>query len=661
MFSIDIGGVPLPHCLSNASGICCTDQLELETLSVSKYTGMVVTKTATLHPRKGNSEPRYHFDKKTNTSINSTGVANHGVQYYTNCAQVIQSDYNPESKPFIISLLAMNHTDYVDLICEVIEDDDVDGIELNVSCPNLCDDKMIIGYDVEVFEKVLKALVPFIQNRQSESLVPFMVGIKLPPYFDSNQFDIISNLLKKYQNIITYIVCINSLPGGLFVDPDEEKVMILPNSGIGGLGGKSILSVGLSNVRNFAKRLAIPIVACGGITSGEDVVRYCLCGATAFQIGTQLKEEGIGVFCRISNELEQILIKKGCSHIHELKGRLLTDGFAFMESSVFRSESESNLDFYRDMSPKMDRPIDVFVPHQHPVATTIVTRKFEDFCKQEGLLRVHTQSRLSILAACEDPKTVATYEYLDQTWPLPQTGQMWLEYEMLRNPHAKGFYCTSTSYRNEPNPVPGRHNVIFDMLEFELKGDINELTAFISRFLDYLGFKRDTASYPGDNYETIASKYGVSELSNDDETRIGKDYGPVFLLKNFPERTDPFWNMRRNDDNSGTARKIDVIMHGIETIGSAERSCNPTQMKECFHTISKGEYSKLLFDLFGKDRVEQELDEFLQLKFIPRSGGGIGMNRLIRALELSDLLFKDYEKFGLTDEDIIAFQKYNEF
>ena len=47
--------------------------------------------------------------------------------------------------------------------------------------------------------------------------------------------------------------------------------------------------------------------------------------------------------------------------------------------------------------------------------------------------------------------------------------------------------------------------------------------------------------------------------------------GPVFILKNFPEYTSPFWNMRRNDDKT-TANKIDVILSGMETIGSAERS-----------------------------------------------------------------------------------------
>ena len=51
-----------------------------------------------------------------------------------------------------------------------------------------------------------------------------------------------------------------------------------------------------------------------------------------------------------------------------------------------------------------------------------------------------------------------------------------------------------------------------------------------------------------------------------------------------------------------------------------------------FHTISDGMYADLLFKLFGKDRVEKELDEFLSFDFFPRFGGGIGITRLISAL-----------------------------
>ena len=86
------------------------------------------------------------------------------------------------------------------------------------------------------------------------------------------------------------------------------------------------------------------------------------------------------------------------------------------------------------------------------------------------------------------------------------------------------------------------------------------------------------------------------------------------------------------------ANKCDVIMGGMETIGSAERATDVQEMKEQFYTISDGEYAKLLFNLFGKDRVELELFKFLSHDFIPRYGGGIGVTRLISAMKRANLL-----------------------
>ena len=269
----------------------------------------------------------------------------------------------------------------------------------------------------------------------------------------------------------------------------------------------------------------------------------------------------------------------------------------------------------------------------------VVVGKMRKFFKEvKGFTEVHTQNKKSILAACEDPKTIATYNYEGQIWPLPQTGQMWLEHYLLEHPEENGFFCVSTSYRNEPDPIPGRHDRIFPMFEFELKGDMDELRKVEGELLDYLGFKRlYDGSFPTGDYDDVAKEYGVDELENEHEERLEKEHGPVFFLENFPERTSPFWNMRLHKSNVHS-NKIDVILHGIETIGSAERSIDPVTMKDTFYTISNGDYANLLFAQFGKDRVEKELEEFLKKDFFERSGGGIGVGRMIRAMRLSNLL-----------------------
>lgn len=116
---------------------------------------------------------------------------------------------------------------------------------------------------------------------------------------------------------------------------------------------------------------------------------------------------------------------------------------------------------------------------------------------------------------------------------------------------------------------------------------------------------------------------------------LEEDYGPVVFLVNFKTSSNPFWNMKRMGN---VAKKCDVILSGMETIGSAERSCNEKEMRSDFKTQSDGIYAKTLYNHFGSERVLKELESYLSFDFIPRSGGGIGVTRLIKSMQKEKLL-----------------------
>lgn len=273
------------------------------------------------------------------------------------------------------------------------------------------------------------------------------------------------------------------------------------------------------------------------------------------------------------------------------------------------------------------------ITHYDPHQIDAIRTRVRDFFKSRGFLESSTQNRLSILAACEDPKTISIFDFNGEVWPLPQTQQMWLEHELLKCPTAyKGLFSFGTSYRNEPNPVPGRHQKIFEMIEWEIPGDMETLIQMETDLLHYLGFQPET--FPRDTYANVAQRYNVKELEHEHENRIDTDYGNVFFLTDFPQFTHPFWNMKVKNN---LAKKVDVIIHGQETIGSAERSCNKEEMRQSFYTISNGQYAKTLFNKFTRERVIRELEEFLSFEFVPRSGGGIGLDRLMRGMRLSKL------------------------
>ena len=266
----------------------------------------------------------------------------------------------------------------------------------------------------------------------------------------------------------------------------------------------------------------------------------------------------------------------------------------------------------------------------NPQKFTDTVGLLRSFFLDKGFLEVHTQNRLSILAACEDPFNVATYNYAGQVWPLPQTGQMWLEHELLSKPDSKGFFCVSTSYRQEPNAIPGRHDIIFPMFEFEMPGDIDDLKKMEYELCEYLGMPVAMEKTYREWQEHFDIAY-TEELTAEHETKMHEEYIST-MITDFPEMTSPFWNMSRHE-GGGTSKKIDVILGGMETIGSAERSTDVDQMRDTFHTITDGAYSELLYKLFSKERVEAELEKFLEFDFFPRVGGGIGMTRMIAALD----------------------------
>ncbi len=289
--------------------------------------------------------------------------------------------------------------------------------------------------------------------------------------------------------------------------------------------------------------------------------------------------------------------------------------------------------------------VDIIPPHEFDAAFDLFYR----FFKNEGFIQVPVQHLmrppLARLAACENPDSIVPVEFLGEKYPLPQTGQMWGEDFLLRNPDAikKGLFWVSYSYRAEKTPQKGRHNIIFPMFEFEMHGSHEALCALERRFIAFLGIAAEEETYQADYRET-AARHGVREIEHAEEQRLWHEHGPAVQLNHFPDTTSPFFNMMRLLMGlTIVAKKTDCILFGVETIGSAERSRDPQEMWHYFHTISDGKYAAKLFELFGQDNILTELNYFLDGKHYPRghitrSGGGIGVNRLIRALKLAGTL-----------------------
>jgi|SRR3989344_3505439 len=249
-----LAGKQLPTYLYNAAGVRCTSYEELDNLTALP-TGAVLTKSCTRMPNIGNPPPTYWSNGKF--SINANGLTNYGVQYYI--------DYpHSTDKPYIIST--------VDPMCiqRIDEYAGCDIIEYNNSCPNVKEEESV---GETTIRKVIEATV-----------IP--IGIKVRPMFRADEYIEFAEFVGRIG--LKFVTAINSIPNCLHLEHNSPVV----SAGFGGMGGKNILPIAQSNVAFHRHYLSsnVDVVACGGVSSVEDIQTYRQLGAAAVQIGTAFQD-----------------------------------------------------------------------------------------------------------------------------------------------------------------------------------------------------------------------------------------------------------------------------------------------------------------------------------------------------------------------------------
>jgi dihydroorotate dehydrogenase (fumarate) len=266
-------------------------------------------KSCSPEARLGNPEPRYKEVELG--SINSIGLANHGYKKYIEYAVELKKEF--PNKPIVVSIVGFSHEDFIELVTAFQNDENVDILEVNLSCPNVVG-KPQIAYDFEWSDELLAKIFEVPGEKP--------IGLKLPPYFDPVHTGMMAEILKKYP--ISFITCINSVGNTLIIDPETESPLIAPKGGLGGLGGDYVKPIALANVRMFYKLLGdrMKIIGCGGIKSWIDVFEHLLAGASLVQLGTVLGKEDTACFERIQGEFNEYMEKKWYSDINQVIGQL---------------------------------------------------------------------------------------------------------------------------------------------------------------------------------------------------------------------------------------------------------------------------------------------------------------------------------------------------
>jgi dihydroorotate dehydrogenase subfamily 1 len=267
------------------SGIVLTEVSVIEKIAKEiPEIGILTTKSIGLEPREGNKEPII-AEYAPFSFINAVGLSNPGVEEFINKLSKIKI---PEDKFLLISIFG----DSVNEFREIAEklSDRADGFELNISCPHSEKYGQVIGQDKKLVGEITKSVVSLGKP----------VFVKISP--NLNIKEVVECVVR---NDASGITAINTKGPELF---SYNNFPVLSNK-VGGISGKAILELGLKSVKEIKSIANLPLIACGGISTAEDVRSYKRVGADFLGVGSALAgmntEEIKQYFHNLSMDLEK--------------------------------------------------------------------------------------------------------------------------------------------------------------------------------------------------------------------------------------------------------------------------------------------------------------------------------------------------------------------
>lgn len=257
---VELAGIRFPNPVLAASG---TFGFGLDYPQIACRLGGIVTKGITLSPRAGNPMPR--IAETASGIINSVGLENPGVHNFK--TQILPRLRNLKTH-LIVNIAGTRIEEYVQL-AELLDDDRITALELNLSCPNVKAGGVLLGQNPRTVARLTAA----VRRRTAKPLF-----VKLTANFT----DPAVTARAAADNGADAVTVINTLFGLVL---DEEGKPLLGGR-TGGLSGPAIKPFALFCVDRVAAAVKIPVIGCGGITSGRDAYEFLCAGARLVQVGT---------------------------------------------------------------------------------------------------------------------------------------------------------------------------------------------------------------------------------------------------------------------------------------------------------------------------------------------------------------------------------------
>lgn len=262
---VNLAGIRMKNPVMPASGTFGYGEEYSQFVDLNKL-GAIVTKSITLEEKLGNPSPRI-TDTNRGGVLNSIGLENVGVDRFIE-----------EKLPYlrhlriakIINISGESVDEYVK-VAEKLDKTDVNGLEVNVSCPNV-EKGLVFGTSPELTYELVSAL------RKTTEL-PLIIKLT-PNVSEEDLIEVAKSAEGAGANALSLINTIK----GMAIDIEKREPVL---GGItGGLSGPCIKPVGVRMVYVVKKAVKLPLIGVGGIMNGEDAIEYILVGASAVQVGT---------------------------------------------------------------------------------------------------------------------------------------------------------------------------------------------------------------------------------------------------------------------------------------------------------------------------------------------------------------------------------------
>jgi len=261
--------------------------------------GGILPKTITAEPRPGN--PPWRTVETASGLLNAIGLDNDGIEaFLKNHLPYLAS----LDSSLIVSIAGRTHEEFVKLVAQLSDQAAIDGVELNISCPNVSG-----GVDFGTNPTLCERLVAACRQASRHPIIA-----KLTPNVTS-----IPQLAKAAEAGGCDAISLINTCLGMAIDWRRRRPLLA--NGMGGLSGPAIKPIALRAVYQAAQATNTPILGIGGIATLDDVMEFFVAGASAVQLGTVNFYNPTGSMA-ILDGLPAALAEAGASRIADVVGTL---------------------------------------------------------------------------------------------------------------------------------------------------------------------------------------------------------------------------------------------------------------------------------------------------------------------------------------------------